>query len=182
MASAAGDRRVLIEVCVDSLESAIIAQENGADRLEVCTNLAVGGGTTPSIGLISCILEQVQLPVMVLIRCRTGDFFYGSDELEVMTADIGAIAQLSEMHKGHEVGVVIGALCRDGTIDEPAVKALMLATGHMPVTFHRAFDMVQNPDEGESSSSARVGAHGSSCETALLKVSGIGGIRRILTR
>ncbi|KZP00838.1 hypothetical protein CALVIDRAFT_595009 [Calocera viscosa TUFC12733] len=158
-----GAQRVLLEVCVDSLESAVIAQENGADRLEVCANLAVGGGTTPSLGLARCILEHVRLPIMVLIRCRTGDFYYTPSELAVMVADIRAIALLAEEHKDREVGVVIGALSSNGTVDEPAVRALLQAAGHMPVTFHRAFDMVRDADE------------------AMRTISDITGIGRILT-
>jgi len=165
MLSSSGLSRVLIEVCVDSLESAIIAQENGANRLEVCANLPVGGGTTPSMGLVGCILESVKLPVMVLIRCRTGDFVYSPSELVVMLADVKLLACSAKQHSGREgeVGVVIGALTKEGRVDEPAVKALLQAAGTMPVTFHRAFDMVRDADE------------------ALQTIANLGGIKRILT-
>jgi len=154
---------ILIEVCVDSLQSAVTAQENGADRLEVCANLAVGGGTTPSAGLVRCILENGDLPLMVLIRCRTGDFVYSPSEHAVMLADIDAVRHVAQQHPGREVGVVIGALTPEGAVNEAAVRALVLAAKGMPVTFHRAFDMVRDPEE------------------ALETLATIGGVRRILT-
>ncbi|EJU01051.1 hypothetical protein DACRYDRAFT_22857, partial [Dacryopinax primogenitus] len=100
---------------------------------------------------------------MVLIRCRTGDFVYTPEELEVMRSDIEAIGELAASGPGKDVGVVIGALTAEGKIDEPAVRSLVQAARGMQVTFHRAFDMVRDAEE------------------ALTTLASIPGIQRILT-
>ncbi len=128
---------VLVEACVDAIDSALEAERGGADRLELCGEL-LQGGVTPSAGLIGAVWERVEIPVFVLIRPRTGDFLYGADEVDVMVRDIAA-ARAMDVD-----GVVIGALTRDGDVDIGTVHTLMEAAGRMKVTFHRAFDFARD--------------------------------------
>ncbi|CAH7686395.1 copper homeostasis CutC domain-containing protein [Phakopsora pachyrhizi] len=154
-------KRILIEVCVDSLESAKIAVENGADRLEICGALDYGGGITPSMGLVESILEMFPqgIPLMIMIRPRVGSFNYNSTELDTMVSDIRSFTRLKIYSKpcnpqeklafknsGGIEGFVIGALDANSRIDRSAIKYLMSATiKDMSFTFHRAFDMTANP-------------------------------------
>jgi copper homeostasis protein len=130
---------VLVEACVDSVESAMAAERGGARRLELCDAL-FDGGTTPSAGMIAACRERVSIPVFVIIRPRGGGFVYSDDELDVMRRDIVAARGLGAN------GVVIGALRPDATVHNEHAKSLVDAAGDMPVTFHRAFDFV--PDLG----------------------------------
>ncbi|KAJ6609375.1 copper homeostasis CutC domain-containing protein [Mycena sp. CBHHK59/15] len=111
---------IIIEVCVDSVQSASNAVQGGADRLEVCGNLGVGGGTTPSLGLLKAIQKSVgDVPIMTMVRPRTGDFLYSDDEVEVMLEDI-------RVFKRHGVrGVVLGVLKADGRVDLEVTKRLV---------------------------------------------------------
>lgn len=130
--------RVALEICVDSAESALAAQEGGADRIELCAELAAGG-LTPSVGLIEACRESVTLETMLMIRPRGGDFLYTDHEVAVMVRDI-------EYAKGAGLsGVVLGALSSSGDIDVPTVRRLRDAAGDMPITFHRAFDLTPDP-------------------------------------
>lgn len=131
----------LLEICVDSLESALAAQEGGADRLELCGNLLIGG-TTPSLGLVRQVLRQVQIPVNVLIRPRFGDFCFTDSEKETCLWEIRQCRQLG----AH--GVVLGALLPDGTLDTGFLARCIQAAGGMRRTLHRAFDMCRDPMEG----------------------------------
>lgn len=124
------------EVCVDSVNSALAAQEGGADRVEVCANL-VEGGTTPSIGLLIMIRKKISIPMHVIIRPRGGDFIYNDDEFEVMREDLTAIKAV-----GCD-GVVLGFLTKDGDIDMDRTARMIESARPMSVTFHRAFDMVR---------------------------------------
>jgi len=130
----------LLEVCAGSVESALNAQNAGAQRIELCTELSVGG-LTPSKGMIQVVKEMVDIPVYVLIRPRSGDFVYSLLELEQMKEDIALCAEL-----GCE-GVVIGALTNERRIHERMTYELMQNAGFMDVTFHRAFDSAKNPFE-----------------------------------
>lgn len=130
----------LIEGCVDCLPSAIAAWKGGADRLELCANLSIGG-TTPSRTLLRQVREVCPVPVNVLIRPRFGDFLYDEWELEQMAEEIAACRDLGAN------GVVIGVLTPDGTLDVPAMARLMREAGDMEVTLHRAFDMARDPLE-----------------------------------
>ncbi|XP_063124752.1 copper homeostasis protein cutC homolog isoform X3 [Rattus norvegicus] len=128
----------LMEVCVDSVESAVNAERGGADRIELCSGL-LEGGTTPSMGVLQVVKQSVQIPVFVMIRPRGGDFLYSDREVEVMKADI----RLAKLYGAD--GLVFGALTEDGHIDQELCLSLVALCRPLPVTFHRAFDMVQDP-------------------------------------
>ncbi|XP_048863018.1 copper homeostasis protein cutC homolog [Brienomyrus brachyistius] len=128
----------LMEVCVDSVESAINAERGGAGRLELCSSL-LEGGITPSIGLLRVVKQFVHIPVYSMIRPRGGDFLYSDREVEVMKVDI-------ELMKSQGAdGLVLGALTEDGRIDTELCVELLSVCRPLPVTFHRAFDMVRDP-------------------------------------
>ena len=131
---------MLVEVCANSLESAINAQEAGADRIELCSELGVGG-ITPSAGLIRLVKERLSIPVHVLLRPRSGHFTYSDTEFEVMKADILACKELGVD------GMVSGILKEDFSVDEERTKALVELSRPMHFTFHRAFDWVAEPLE-----------------------------------
>ena len=129
-----------IEVCSFSLNSCLVAQRAGANRIELCGGLAEGG-TTPSAGLIQLARQQVTIPFYVMIRPRGGDFFYSETELAVMKADIQLAKALGAD------GLVFGLLNSDGSIDEERTRQLVELADPLPVTFHRAFDMARDPLE-----------------------------------
>lgn len=131
---------VKLEICANSIESALNAQNGGADRVELCSELSVGG-ITPSKGMIQMAKELLDIPLYVLIRPRSGDFNYSIMELEIMKEDIAFCAEIG-CH-----GVVIGALTQDRHIDQSKTTQLMHAAQFMDVTFHKAFDAVQNQFE-----------------------------------
>jgi copper homeostasis protein len=130
---------VILEACVDSVESALAAQAGGAHRVELCEDL-LEGGTTPSAGMIEVCRERLQIPVHVLIRPRGGDFVYSNLEIEVMQRDIALARRLGVK------GVVYGALHADGTVDVERTKALLGVSRPLSVTFHRAFDFTPDAD------------------------------------
>jgi copper homeostasis protein len=130
-----GGRRVLVEAAVDSLESAIEADADGVDRVEVCGPLH-DGGTTPSMDLVRQVIERVRVPVHVLVRPRYGDFVYDAGEIAAMTASIGEAKALGA------AGIATGALTRDAAVDQEAMAGLIAAARPLRVCFHRAFDQV----------------------------------------
>lgn len=130
----------LIEGCVDSYASAMAAAAAGADRLELCANLAIGG-TTPSPALFKQVQRDCEVPVNVLIRPRFGDFLYSEPEMEEMCTEIQAFRSLGAN------GVVIGALTPEGALDKDHMRRLMDCAGGLEVTLHRAFDMARDPLE-----------------------------------
>lgn len=132
---------ILVEACVDSVASSLAAERGGARRLELCDAL-FDGGTTPSAGMVAACKEAVSIPVFVMIRPRGGGFVYSDAERDVMRRDVVVARELGAD------GVVIGGLCRDGTIDVDLVRLLVDAARGLPVTFHRAFDLT--PDLGSS--------------------------------
>ena len=101
---------VRLEICLDSVASAIAAEAGGADRVELCDTL-VEGGTTPSDGMIRVTREKIDIGLQVIVRPRGGDFLYSDDEYAVMEADIRRAKELGAD------GVVFGILQRDGTVD-----------------------------------------------------------------
>lgn len=131
-----------IEVCVDSVESAIIAQKCGADRLEVCMSL-VTGGITPHIPFIRTIRDYVNRPIHVLIRPRYGDFLYSTYEVLQMRRYIESLQT-----SGLVQGVVIGALTSESALDVSVMKQLMQSAQGLKVTCHRCFDMIQDQITG----------------------------------
>ena len=124
----------LLEVCIETLPEAIQAAEAGAARLEVCASM-LESGTTPSIGLVSAIIERLEIPSFVMIRPRGGDFVFDEAELDVMRRDIDAVKRAG----AH--GIVSGVLEHSGAIDCEATKSLRDAAAPLPFTFHRAFDL-----------------------------------------
>jgi copper homeostasis protein len=131
---------MIIEVCANSVESAVIAEKAGADRLEVCSELGIGG-ITPSLGVLTRIREMVSIPVHILIRPRSGHFSYSDLEFDVMLSDIDRCAEM-----GFE-GIVSGVLRPDFTLDRARTAALVERAAGMKFTFHRAFDWVVDPFE-----------------------------------
>jgi len=129
-----------LEICTNSYNSALAAQQGGADRIELCVGLAEGG-LTPSMGLIKQVAQLSGLKKHVLIRPRGGDFCYTPDEVAIMETDIRLLKE-----EGID-GVVIGALNPDGTIDLPTMRRLITAAEGLSITFHRAFDMCANPEK-----------------------------------
>ena len=131
--------RVILEACVDSVESALAAQAGGGQRIELCADL-LEGGTTPSAGTIEVCRERLKIPVHVLIRPRGGDFVYSDLEIEVMQRDIALARRFGAQ------GVVFGALHADGTVDLERTRALLGVSRPLSVTFHRAFDFTPDAD------------------------------------
>ena len=130
-------KKVLVEVCVDSVESAIAAQNGGADRIELCDNL-MEGGTTPSFGAIEQARKNLEIGLHVIIRPRGGDFLYSDLEFEICKRDIEICKQIGVD------GVVIGILTADGEIDAERTKELIELARPLSITFHRAFDVTKN--------------------------------------
>ncbi|MEM7039995.1 MAG: copper homeostasis protein CutC [Bacteroidota bacterium] len=128
-----------LEVCVDSIEAAISAEQAGADRIELCSALALGG-LTPGPGLLRQAHNRLSIPWYVLIRSRAGDFCYSAAEAAVLLDDIAA-AKSAGAH-----GLVLGALNPLGDVDLPLMRDLMAAAAPLPVTFHRAFDRCRDPE------------------------------------
>jgi copper homeostasis protein len=124
---------IQIEACVESLEAAVAAAEGGADRIELCVNLAVGG-TSPSSELLAACLSQLDIPVFVMVRPRAGDFRYSGAEQTAMLDEIGRAKDAGAR------GIVTGALRLGGTVDQTLTRELIVAARPLPVTFHRAFD------------------------------------------
>ena len=132
-------KNYLFEVCTNSVESCIAAQEGGANRVELCAGIPEGG-TTPSYGEIAMAREVLTTTRLhVIIRPRGGDFLYSPVEVKTMLKDIEMARQLGAD------GVVFGCLTTNGGIDVPVMKQLMEASKGLSVTFHRAFDVCRDP-------------------------------------
>ena len=130
----------MLEVCVDSVESAVCAARGGAMRLELCDSLVIGG-VSPSEDLFRMVREAVDLPIRVLLRPRFGDFLYSDSEFELLRRQVRRFAALGAD------GVVIGVLTPDGALDEPRMAELIAPAGGCGVTLHRAFDLCRDPFE-----------------------------------
>lgn len=134
------DKERLLEICCYSLYSCKNAERGGADRIELCGGF-LEGGTSPSIGLVKEVLEQINIPVFIMVRPRGGDFCYSEDEILTMIADIEIMKEYKPS------GFVFGLLSIDGNIDIENTKRLIKAASPLPITFHRAFDRCINPEK-----------------------------------
>ena len=138
----------LLEVCADSVRSAVEAQAGGADRIELCSGLVIGG-LSPSVAMFEQVKKNVDIPVRVLLRPRFGDFCYDGYEFETLKEEVCLFREAGAD------GVVIGILKPDGRLDTDRMKELVECakseskSGKRPcaVTFHRAFDVCRNPYE-----------------------------------
>jgi len=128
---------MLLEIAVFNIQSAMLAAQSGADRIELCEN-PYDGGTTPSYGTLITVREKIAIPVFPIIRARGGDFFYTDDEFAVMQKDVLLCKQL-----GFEA-VVIGLLNKVAGIDTERTKRLVEMAYPLEVTFHRAFDRTKD--------------------------------------
>eukprot|EP00741_Cyanophora_paradoxa_P002611 tig00000615_g2533.t1 len=130
-----------LEICVDSVESALAADKKGADRLELCSALTEGG-LTPSHGLLSLVTSRLpDADVVAMIRPRPGDFLYSPEEFEVMKKD------LDHAKAAGARGFAVGILSADGRVDAARTAELVKMAAPLPVCFHRAFDLTRDPFE-----------------------------------
>lgn len=128
----------ILEVCVDSVESAIAAVRGGAQRLELCANLVIGG-TTPGVSQFKLIRNACDIPINVLIRPRYGDFLYTDYEFQMIAQDAQLFRELGAD------GIVVGFLKADGNLDVERLNVLKEKAGTGTMTLHRAFDMCRDP-------------------------------------
>ena len=131
---------MFIEICANSYQSAINAEKARANRIELCSELAVGG-ITPSYGLLKKVMTDLTIPVHVLIRPRSGDFTFSDAEFEIIKENILLCKELGV------AGIVSGVLHLDNSIDYKRTQELVALSKPMNFTFHRAFDWTQNPLE-----------------------------------
>ena len=129
---------ILLEISLDSIDSAIAAERGGAQRVELCDNLAEGG-TTPNMKTVELARQSIAIGLCVMIRPRAGDFCYSDSEFEMMKKDIAAVKKLCVD------GVVFGILKKDCSVDVERTKKLVDIAKPMNSTFHRAFDVAANP-------------------------------------
>jgi copper homeostasis protein len=132
--------KILLEICVDSVESAVASERGGADRVELCAGLPEGG-TTPSAGMIAAVRKKIGIGLQVMIRPRGGDFCYSTDEFSIMQRDILIAKQLGAN------GVVFGILNTDGSMDKDRMRQLLDMARPLKVTCHRAFDMARDMEQ-----------------------------------
>lgn len=128
----------ILEVCIDSLASAREAIRGGADRLELCSALAVGG-LTPYVQLLKQIRAESHIPLRSILRPRAGDFLYTKEEIAIMAAQIEALRTAGSD------GFVMGCLKSDGDLDKEALQPLLEAAQGCPVTLHRCIDVSRDP-------------------------------------
>ena len=127
-----------LEICVDNVESAIAAQNAGADRIELCNNLPEGG-TTPGSGTICSARNNLTIGLHVIIRPRGGDFLYSDPDYDIMRREIDICGECGVN------GIVLGILESGGAIDVERTAKLIELARPMSATFHRAFDMCNDP-------------------------------------
>jgi copper homeostasis protein len=125
--------RPLLEICVETLAEALAAERGGADRIELCEDLAVGG-VTPNVRLMRAARSQIHIAIFAMVRPRGGNFFYTADEVERMRSEI-LVAKECGMD-----GVVFGLLNADRLVDIDRTRELVEVARPLPATFHRAFD------------------------------------------
>ena len=126
--------RIVVEICVESVGHAVAAERGGADRIELCSDLACGG-VTPNPALMRAARQQVRIPIHGMIRPRSGNFYYSEHEFETMKREIDVAKEI-----GLD-GIVLGLLDEDMQVDRERTRALVQLAHPLPVTFHRAFDL-----------------------------------------
>ena len=131
-------KKYTLEICVDSVKSAINAERGKATRLELCSNLIIGG-TTPTKSLFEEVKKNVDIPINVLIRPRFGDFLYSDYEVNIIKNEIKMFKKLGVD------GIVVGILTKNGEIDLDNMKKFIEGAQDIPITFHRAFDVCREP-------------------------------------
>lgn len=131
---------ITCEVCIEGFSGAAAAEAGGGHRIELCAGL-VEGGTTPSLGTLSLVIERLSIPTIVLLRPRGGDFLYNDEEFDTMLRDIEAVRNAGAF------GIATGVLTADGCIDSARFEALIAAARPLSITCHRAFDMTRDPCE-----------------------------------
>ncbi|GAL00406.1 cytoplasmic copper homeostasis protein CutC [Nonlabens ulvanivorans] len=131
---------MLLEICAANYKSAVNAQKAGAHRIELCSELGTGG-ITPSYGLLKKVMEELTIPVMILIRPRSGNFVYSNADFDIMKRDIALCKELGC------AGIVSGVLTTDFKIDIRSTSELIELARPLPFTFHRAFDHIKNPEQ-----------------------------------
>ena len=129
---------IFLEICCGSIDDALQAQEGGAQRVELCSALFLGG-LTPSIGTMQYARQKVTIPIMTMVRPRGGGFCYTDAEFATMERDAEAL-----LDNGAD-GVVFGVLNHDGTVDIPRTRRLRELAGSKQAVFHRAFDVTPDP-------------------------------------
>lgn len=132
------NRKLLLEACVETLEDAIKAQECGADRIELCADLSVGG-LTPSLELVGSCLANLHIPVMAMVRPRAGDFVYSPAEFEAMKKTVDAFKSVGV------AGVVFGILDEKNEVQLAQTQELAALAKPLLVTFHKAIDECPDP-------------------------------------
>lgn len=131
---------MILEAPVFTIEAALLAEQFGIHRIELCSDFGEGG-ETPSVGSLAYLKARIKTPIFVMIRPRGGDFVYTEEELEVMKRDIQILKSFGAD------GFVFGVLDSDGNVDKDACKFLLEEAGEKPCTFHRAFDICRNKEE-----------------------------------
>jgi copper homeostasis protein len=132
------DADVLVEICAASLEDALQAQAGGAHRLELSSALELGG-LTPSLGSLIEIRQAVRLPIIALLRPRSGGFAYGASDFKVMQRDLDLLLE----HGAH--GIALGIITEDGGLDRERCQRLVAQAQGRELVFHRAFDVTPDP-------------------------------------
>ncbi len=127
------NRRFLLEISIETVEAALAAQRGGADRIELCGNLNIGG-VTPSVEVMRTVREQLHIPIFAIIRPRGGDFVYSEGESAEMKRSI------AEAKRAGMDGLVAGVLASNGSVDIERTRELVAMARPLPLTFHRAFD------------------------------------------
>jgi copper homeostasis protein len=132
--------RVLLEICCGSIDDAIEAEKGGADRVELCSALFLGG-LTPSLGTIQEAKRRLKIPVVVMVRPRAGGFAYSEAEMASIERDVEAAVEAGAD------GIVFGILQADGRIDLARCRRIRQLIGERQAVFHRAFDVTPDPYE-----------------------------------
>lgn len=132
---------MILEACVETFQEALTAQNNGANRIELCSHLELDG-LTPGMELTEKACKELVIPVMVMVRPRGGNFVYTEEEIAFMEKEIALVKDLGA------AGIVFGLLTPDNQIEMESTRRLVQAASPLPVTFHKAIDLMDDPAEG----------------------------------